>query len=259
MSPPLLATFVFGQDLLILVALLTVVVLLARRNADFAAGLILSLCAMKFHLMILVPVAVLLQRRFRIFWGGATGGLMLAAAGLIGGGLATYKDWLGLMQVPDHHPGPQIMISLRGLFYALGEDNSGALAAVSLAVAVATCYLAWKAETFEWALAYCLISGVLVSYHAHIQEGMVLLFALALLLQRSESKYVTSPLMIALLPFPFYLLYLGPPFSPIFHVLLLGTLGAAIGVELHARARAAAMLNRLWLTQPLFESAQTES
>ena len=56
---------------------------------------------------------------------------------------------------------------------------------------------------------------------------LVLLFALALLLQRSESKYVTSPLMIALLPFPFYLLYLGPPFSPIFHVLLLGTLGAA--------------------------------
>src|ERR1043166_259102 len=78
MSPPLIASFILGQDVMLLVGLLTLTILLARKGADFPAGLALSLCAIKPHLFLLVPAAVLFHRRWKIFQGAATGGLVLA-------------------------------------------------------------------------------------------------------------------------------------------------------------------------------------
>src|SRR5713101_4814879 len=111
MAPCLLICFILGQDVMLVVALLTLSILLARRGFDFAAGLVVSLCAIKFHLFALLPAAVLLQRRFRIFWGAVTGGSALALIGLNNGGLRVHRDWFALMQDTGNHPGPQIMTS----------------------------------------------------------------------------------------------------------------------------------------------------
>src|SRR6185503_15788753 len=92
MSPPLIANFVLGQDVTLLLGFLTITILLARKHADFAAGLVLSLCAIKFHLFLLLPAAVLFQRRWRILGGGAVGGVVLFLIGLGSGGLVVYQD-----------------------------------------------------------------------------------------------------------------------------------------------------------------------
>ena len=75
MSPPLIANFILGQDVMLLVGLLTLTILLVRKGDDFPAGLVLSLCAIKPHLFLLIPAAVLFHRRWKILQGAAVGGL----------------------------------------------------------------------------------------------------------------------------------------------------------------------------------------
>jgi hypothetical protein len=228
MSPPLIANFILGQDVTLVLALLTATILLTRRRADFAAGMILSICAIKFHLLTLVPVAVLLHRRFRIFSGAVTGGLILFLVGLGGGGFAVYPRLLALLRNPLNHPAPEIMPNLRGFVYAFTGENLGLVLVLSAFVAAVTSFLARKAESFEAAFGYCLLGGLLVSFHAYMQDCLVLLFAFVLLPAGPEFKLVRKIWAIMLSPVPYVMLYLGPPFSPVFHVLPLMTLAAAI-------------------------------
>ena len=228
MSPPLIANFVLGQDVTLLLGVLTITILLARKHADFAAGLALSLCAIKFHLFLLLPAAVLFQRRWKIFGGGATGGLVVFMIGLGSGGLVVYKELFDLLRNPVNHPLPAIMPNLRGFVYAIAGENTPLLVTLALVTAAAVCFLAWRAESFEIAFAYCLIGGVLVNFHSYMQDCLLLLFAMALLTDRYESKSVMGLLMVAQLPFPYILLYTGPPYSILFHLLPILTLIAAV-------------------------------
>jgi hypothetical protein len=228
MSPPLIANFVLGQDVMLLLGFLTITILLARKHADFAAGLVLSLCAIKFHLFLLLPAAVLFQRRWKILGGGATGGLVLFIIGLGSGGLVVYKGLFDLLRKPVNHPLPAIMPNLRGFVYAIAGENTPLLVTLWLVTAAAVLFLAWRAESFEVAFSYCLIGGVLVNFHSYMQDCLLLLFAMALLTDRYESKSVMRLLMVALLPFPYIFLYAGPPYSIVFHLLPIFTLIAAV-------------------------------
>ena len=228
MTPPLIANFVLGQDVMLLVGILTATILLARRGADFAAGLILTLCAIKFHLFLFLPAAVLLHRRFRIFCGGLAGGLILFVMGLGSGGFVVYPMLLNLLRNPINSPIPSIMPNLRGFVFAIAGDNTALLVSLSVVVAGVVLFLAWRAETFEHAVAYCLIGGVLVNFHAYMQDCLLFLVALALLPRTRELKTAIAFLTIAILPFPYIALYAGPPYSALFDLLPLIALAAAV-------------------------------
>lgn len=228
MMPPLIANFVLGQDVMLLVGILTATILLARRGADFAAGLILTLCAIKFHLFLFLPAAVLLHRRFRIFWGGLVGGLILFVMGLGSGGFVVYPMLLNLLRNPINSPIPSIMPNLRGFVYAIAGDNTAFLVSLSVIVAGVVLYLAWRAETFEHTVAYCLIGGVLVNFHAYMQDCLLFLVAFALLPRNRELKTAIAFLTVAILPFPYIALYAGPPYSALFDLLPLSALAAAV-------------------------------
>jgi hypothetical protein len=227
MSPGLIGCFVVGQDVLLIIALLTSVVLLTRREHDFAAGLLLSLCAIKFHLFTLAPAAIVAHRKFGILRGAAVGAGGLFLAGLIDGGWPVYRQWIQMMGSAENHPGAAIMTSLRGFVSALTGDNLALVIGLSLMVAGVTCWLAWKTAAFETALAYCLIGGLLASYHSYTSDTLVLLFALALLLGQPDLRPVAAIIKLALLPFSYVMLYLGPPYSVLFHAIPLLALAVA--------------------------------
>ena len=50
-------------------AILGIAILLTRRTTDFSAGIILSLCAIKVHLFLFLPVLWLLKKRWSILGG----------------------------------------------------------------------------------------------------------------------------------------------------------------------------------------------
>src|SRR5262249_19195227 len=80
-SIPLSALFANGQDVTLLMLAFAGAVLLDRRGWPFAAGLLLSLCTVKFHLFLFVPLALITHRKWRMIAGACAGtaGCVVAA------------------------------------------------------------------------------------------------------------------------------------------------------------------------------------
>lgn len=229
MSVPVISNFVNGQDVTLLLAFCTVSLLLASRGKDFASGLVFSLCAIKFHLFILTPAAMLAKKRWGIFWGAVAGEVVLFLLGLTGGGWKVFLTLIDLLKKPENHPYPEIMPNLRGLVFALtGGPSLPLLAVLSAIVLGASIYLIVTAPTYEEAFAYCLIGGLLVNYHAYIQDPMLLLLASALLFRGTHSKAFRLTLEFLLLPVVYILLLTQPPFSGAFALLLVFLLLTAV-------------------------------
>src|SRR5882724_2261295 len=81
-SIPVITSFLNGQDLPLLLAALLSAVVLDRKGRGVLGGLCLALCAIKPHLFVFVPVALIAGRRWRMALGAAAGvcGLFLLAA-----------------------------------------------------------------------------------------------------------------------------------------------------------------------------------
>ncbi len=61
LSLPALAGLLQGQDVAFLLLLAALAIRLEGGGQDFAAGLVLSLCSIKFHPFLLLPVLLLAQ------------------------------------------------------------------------------------------------------------------------------------------------------------------------------------------------------
>ena len=66
---------------LLVLAVLCICYILLTREKNFSSGLVLGLGLMKFHLLLMFPVWMILQKRWRMLAGfAATGAVFLAAA-----------------------------------------------------------------------------------------------------------------------------------------------------------------------------------
>src|SRR5262249_54354361 len=85
-SLPLAANFIQGQDLCLVLLALAFALILIEKQQDFAAGAVLSLGAIKFHLFLPLPLIFLVQRRWRILGGGLIGGSALVLLSVLAQG-----------------------------------------------------------------------------------------------------------------------------------------------------------------------------
>jgi hypothetical protein len=228
MSVPLISNFVNGQDVSLLLAFCTVSLILARRDRDFASGLVFSLCAIKFHLFILMPVAMVAKKRWRIFWGAVAGEIVLFLLGLTGGGWKVFLTLVDLLRRPENHPYPHVMPNLRGLLKAFGAESLVPLLILFALVLAAAVYLIVKSTSYEEAFAYSLMAGLLVNFHAYIQDPVLLLLAGALLFRQEHSKAFRLSLEFLLLPIVYILLLTDTPLSGAFAIVLLLVLGIGV-------------------------------
>ena len=222
MSAPVLGAFVNGQELPMLIACAAGSLWLARRGYDFAAGLLLALCASKPHLFVLVPLVLLLYRRWRYAGGAALSFLLSNAAAALFAGPEVIAAFLKMLREPGGSPWPGIMPSVR----AIAGTNETLFAALAGAVFVLTVAAIVRVRNFEAAFAFALIGGLLMSPHAYMQDAITVLPAAAILLPGLGPGALRTFLRLALLPFPYYVLFLGPPGSFLVPVLLGGVVAA---------------------------------
>lgn len=229
MSVPVISNIVNGHDVTLLLAFCTASLMLARKNRDFLAGLVFALCAIKFHLFILTPVAMLAHKRWRIFWGAVVGEFGLFLLGLTGGGWSVFLSWIALLRNQENHPYPELMPNLRGMVFALtgGPGGTGLMILLSLLVVGVVIFLAIRAESYEKAFAYTLMGGLIVNYHAYIQDPMLLLLVSAILFDGTESRGFRVTMQLLLFPVAYILLMWRPPFSATYTILVLVALGFA--------------------------------
>ena len=220
MSLPFLTALCNGQDTPLLLAILGASILLTRRKMDFLAGLVLSLCAIKFHLFLFVPVLLVVKKRWRILGGGAAGLASLAAFGLLVNGFYSTAQYIQVLRDPWINPSAIGMPNLHGLVGVLHGDARLEML-LAAAVLLVSLWIAVRSENYELLLAASLVCGLLVSFHSGIADTVVLFPVFVLVASNSANEPLRAGAALILTPIPYFLAMAGAPYSALLPIALL--------------------------------------
>src|SRR5580658_735747 len=232
---PLLSNFLNGQDVTLVLLLAAGSILAIRHEHDFAAGLLLSLCAIKGHLFVLTPLIFLIHRRWMVLAGGAVGGGVLTAMSFLSDGRDWPRRYLTLLANPELHPSPSSMPNLRGLVFGVtGEEYPAMYWVLTICVVAAVVWLAWKIRDLEMAFAMSMVAGLLVGYHAYLQDAVLLLLPFAIVIAKSKVVSLRVLMALAILPPIYICLLMGRPWNIAVPLILMAVLGVAAATERQA-------------------------
>jgi hypothetical protein len=125
--PPVILGICHGQDCAFFLGILVLSYVLLRDGRNFAGGSILGLGLLKFHLFLLWPVALAIERRWRALAGFCLAGAVLAALSLLVAGVQGTKDYCALLLSPalaNSTPGLAREVGIEGLLANLGLSSS---------------------------------------------------------------------------------------------------------------------------------------
>lgn len=221
-SLPLWVGVFNGQDAALLLLWVALAVWLLRGGREAAAGVALALCASKYHLVVLVPLVIVAQRRWRMAAGAAgTIMAMLAVSFLIAGASWPLEYWAAL-RLPCSQIGLDHMANLHALFAQIPFGLT-LEAAMALAIAAAVFVAARHTDGFEGPLALALVGGLLVSPHTYLADCALLLPALTMAADGGTAGGRARVSATALAtPVPWFLLQLPWPLPAITRVLMIG-------------------------------------
>ncbi len=232
LSVPLLVNFTNGQDAGLVTAICGIAMILLSKGRDFEAGLLMSLASIKFHILLLVPIAVVFHKRWAFLRGGLAGAAALLILSVVADGWDWPRRFLAVVTNPELHPGPDHMETLRNLAWILsGGDNRPLEFALSLPVAALYTWLAYRIRDFSIAFGLAIPAGLLICHHAYSQDLLLLLLTLFLFAIGPASKWLRGIVMIVALPPTTFLLFSGFPYSTAVPLLLLSILVVAALVD----------------------------
>lgn len=101
---PVMVNFALGQDVTFFLLWAGICAYLFRRGAHFDAGLVLTLCAAKFHLLLFLPVLILAGRRWKLGLGLVTGSSLLMGVSFLAAGWDWPFAWYRAVSNSAVHP-----------------------------------------------------------------------------------------------------------------------------------------------------------
>ena len=192
-----------GQDLALVLLGIAISSSLSKRGRVTAAGFIASICMVKFHLFLLVPLWIVTRKQWQFARGLIAGAACVTALSFAVGGWGWPVRYFELIRQPSNNPYLDAMINLNALFAGSSHPEVGeAAAVVTLLLAV---WLAVR-HSPEWGLAAALAAGILITPHAYLADGALLLPAI--LLVPGVSFAMRIPQIFLLTPIP-WLMMLG--------------------------------------------------
>jgi hypothetical protein len=226
MFPPAVLGVAFGQDPAFVFGLMLLSWVLFERGYGFGAGLLLGLCAVKPQLVIVVPLALAIQQRWRILAGFLCGGAAVMGGSMVLGGwqaLPRYAAFLGrlsgkLVLRPERAMNVDAIL----LSTALPLSLRYVLLAAVLAAAVLSC---WH-SSWSTGLTAAMLASFLIAPHTLSYDTTALMVG-AWLTAFSASKLPVRALAAAFFtPIPWFLQLLDQPWTALPALLLLGMLFA---------------------------------
>jgi Glycosyltransferase family 87 len=173
--PSIAFGLLLGQVVIVVAASVSIAWWLLRNDRPLAAGLVLSLIALKPQLALLVPVALLVSGQRRAFLGWAAGSLAMLGAALATIGISGLQTYASLLRESAHALGAVMVypqLTLPGLL------GSGWLAALAQGLVVAvTLLLVWRRRQsgLEFPFAAGLTASLLIASFLHPQDVGILL------------------------------------------------------------------------------------
>ena len=229
-----------GQDCVVMLAVGIGFYHLADQQKDFPAGAVLALGLLKFHLLLLLPLAMILNKRWRMLAGYAVTGGLLAVSSIALIGFGGVKQYVNLLQAKDLNallPSPELMINLNGLMANLRVESAFVLALLVVLVIGVVIIGVRGAPLWRW-LSIAVVSSLLITHHVYgYDAGIVLLPVwLAMFLSKSLVSRIAALLLAA--PLVFFAGLAGTPWSILPSLSLLAFL-FALAVENYAEQRQA--------------------
>ena len=222
-SLPAFVSLFNSQDDVVLLLWIALAARLLRADKPVAAGLVLALCASKFHLVGLVPLVILVQRRWRMAGGLALGVVVLLALSFAVAGWGWPARYYAVLANPEMSTGADHMPNLHSLFWGLGAAGMPLQIAAALLL-VAGLFLAARATSdFEAPLALALVTGVLVGFHGYLADGALFLPALFIF---STAGYARVPALVLPVPIPWLLLQCPRPWPVVAQALMVALAAA---------------------------------
>lgn len=230
-----------GQDCVVLLIEMLGAWTLMERRKDGWAGLVLSLTLFKFHLFLLLPLAIVLRKRWSLLGGYAAGGTLLAGVSALLVGEAGIREYLSLLTRKDleNLSSPDMMIGLKAVAVNLGIEALWFQALLIAGAVGLVVYAARKpGQEMRWFWT-AVTASMLVSPHTFIYDVSSLLVAGLLAVFSSEGKAVRGTAMVMLIPLPYFMTVFRAPLAMIpslvvivFLISLSGVLSAASPLEI---------------------------
>jgi hypothetical protein len=204
-----------GQDCVVMLVILIATYALSEKGSHFASGAALGLGLIKFHMFLLWPLALLVQRRWRMMLGACAAVAVecLVSLWLSGwNGIAEYFQLLRNKDIERLSPSPELMINVHGLAINLGMDN---LAVRGLLVGVVILLVAAasrRAPLWQW-IAAASAGSLLVPPHVYGYDASLLLLSIWLAIFMSTAKWTRLAATLVCTPIPFLLNLAGTPWA----------------------------------------------
>jgi hypothetical protein len=234
---PLPIGIVHGQDTGWMTFLAATSLYLFQAGQLWRAGLVLSLCFFKWHLIALLPFAMILGRQWRLLQGFCAGASILMAADLYLDGLAGWRAYLNLLSRRDLDrmtPGLGFMPNLQGLFYNIGLPG---YEWPILLLTLAACALCAYRLPWPQAMLAAQLSALLLIPHTFQYDLAYLLFPILSLLAGGAQGALKWTCFLLIIPLPYLTTLFGPPWAATVSIIELTLLAALARKALPNRSR----------------------
>lgn len=204
-----------GQDCAVMLALFALAYELSERNKHFASGAALAAMLIKFHLVLLWPLALLVQKRWKMLAGFCAVAVAEIAVSVALGGATGVRQYLALLQdksLSHLSPSPELMVNWQGLLENFEINNSWT--ACILLCGIVTVYL-WSIRNAPlWRLfALTALASLFIAPHVYAYDAALLLVPVLLLIHYSTRKLTRVVATLFATPFPFGFAMAGKPLA----------------------------------------------
>jgi hypothetical protein len=212
---PLWVCLMIGQDVPLFLAIIAASVWLLRKDRPLLAGIVLSLCAVKFHLFMLLPLLIVAKRLWRFAAGLTIGGIVLLCVSFLvnGNWVPGFLEIVRMNEIHEDHT--NYMFNITGLVWGLPWHWLWfGLACAGVSIVLWKCI---QQMDIAEALALTLVAGVLISMHVFMYD-LGFLLPWVMLHERKRAMRLAVCLSIATVMVSMsianaaahYCLYLGP-------------------------------------------------
>ena len=208
-----------GQDCVLMLAIVVGAYALAARGQHFRSGLILGVGLIKFHLFVLWPLMLLIQRRWRMLAGTCVAAVVEIAVSLALAGPDGMTKYVRLLRMTDLRrlsPSPELMINLRSLALNFRVDSLAVSVLLTAAAVILTAAACWRAPLWR-SVAAASAGSLLVVPHVYGYDAGLLLAGLWLAIFESGAQFGARWSRISaaflLTPVPFLLALAGSPWA----------------------------------------------
>jgi len=211
MPPPI--GLAHGQDCVLYLALLIWSYSLASRGRFFAAGCAVGLMALKFHLVLIWPVALIFERRWKMLAGFAAASFLLAGTSLAMVGVSGTRAYLGVLQKSDPvSPSPEFGLGFPGLLANLGI-HSITLQVLGAAAVVGVFVWSRRRDGVPHLYAAATAASLAMVPHVYGYDAARLLLPIWLVYCGSESQLGRLAAVAMATPFVYSFTLLGKPWA----------------------------------------------